>query len=81
MGVVAGRVLNFRQHTVNIRKHIVIPEFAGRGNLPIHRRTVRASSFLVCGAMLPTVELDDDLELVASKIGDVRSDLYLPAEM
>jgi hypothetical protein len=72
--------LNFRQHPVDVRKDIVIPE--AQNTIALQLKPGRSSIVLLgLRPVLATVKFDDKLKVVGGKIGDVRANLDLPAEM
>jgi hypothetical protein len=72
--------LNFRQYTIDIRQHVIVPEAQDTiavgletpGALPIGRCILR---------MLPAIHFNDELRTMADKIDDIRTDANLPPEM
>jgi hypothetical protein len=70
---------NFFGHVLGIQEHVVIPE---SNHLVPHGRKVAGSTLIVAGTldMLPAIDLDDQFDLGADEVGDVRTDRHLPAE-
>jgi hypothetical protein len=63
--------MNLSQHAFDIRKHVVIPE--AQDAATFGHKASRTCFILRClRAVLATVDLNDQLQLMAGKIGDVR---------
>jgi hypothetical protein len=73
-------VFDLREHALDIGQHVVIPESQHGVTMLGEDRGPACISCRV-GGVLSTIDLDDEFELVASKIGEVRPDANLPAEM